>query len=693
VPARRRLVAALSGAAPVIFAVPVLWGIAVSIVRLLGTAHPDLSWATTVNSDAEALYLGMPLHRDPATGYTGQMYTPLFPALVAVLHHLTLWSGWPVVVTVVASLALVAMTARVAFADPGGALAERVLTAAGALGVGAIGWWLVSALDLPLLYAGRADQFAWALALAGLVATACIPPGRRATSLLPAVALLSLAFWAKQNTIAASAAAVLWLGARSLLGDPPLRRALLFAAALAVVNLAVLGVVNLISGGWEWRLNFAMPREHATTPAWMPWVREGLGGLAPAIAFCAAMGLAAALAALPSTRGIRARLAGGGRRRRVAEILLAFAVVGFVAAVYFRRKQGSVDNQFIGVAWALAMLGGSWWATAQRARAGALAAAAVVLAGFALTQVPSFERTANARKVSLPPVAPLATWPEVPVELRDYAASHLLYHPLYSDLNVARQRVLYPNYYNFADLLAAGRQPTYVLHALLDRRFEAVAPFDPANDSYTSGFGKWEQNYLWKLNRVIGARYATAPGVPPGTLARRPGPERDRWMRACFGPFRAGDATWRIAGGGGFWCQQRAGGAIALHETPAAATEVRATAPARRVAGRLRLRLPRGWAELRATTGDAHAWSLRAEAQPQGGVALTVVEDGRATGQAVAPAAADGTVEVTLVPRGEVQRTASGGAQLTVPAAGGDIALTTASDSGLVADLGGLRLH
>jgi hypothetical protein len=684
--ARDRWTATLLRVVPIIFAVPVLWGIAISVVRLLGTPDIDLGWATTVNSDGEAVYLGLPLHQDPSDGYTGQLYTPLFPTVVGALNHLALWTPWPLLLAITASLVLVALAARLAFVDPGGQIAVRALVGLGALGVGALGWWLVSALELPLLYEARADQFAWALALGGLLATARIGAAR---GLVLAIALLSLAFWAKQNTISVSVAAVAWVGLRCALGALPWRRLLWFGAGMVVVNLVVLGILNVISSGWRWELNFVMPSRHAVTPTLAPWIREGLVGMAPAIAFCVGMGIAAAVALPRGGGSVVATLRAGGGRRRVAELLVMFIPIGFALAVYFRRKQGGADNQFLGVTWALVLLGAAWWATAQRRVRGAAVAATVVLAGFALTQIGSFERFAAARSVRVPPVKPAATWGEVPPDLRVYARSHLLYHPVWSDLNVRKQRVLYPNFFNFADLLAAGRQPMYLVNAFLDRRFDGVTPFNPFVDGpYSSAFGKWEENYTWKLNQVIAARYAAAPGMPAEVLARRPGPERDAWMRTCFAPFRAGGVEWRIWHGGGFWCQSEPDGPISMRGTPAPDTELRATERVAAVAGRLRLRLPRGWAELRATEATRD-WTLRAEADPRGLIRLTVVAGDVLLSEQTARPAADGTVTAELAPQGSA---ALRGA-LTVPPGPAELSLVTSADGGLVADLGALRLR
>ena len=120
---------------------------------------------------------------------------------------------------------------------------------------------------------------------------------------------------------------------------------------------------------------------------------------------------------------------------------------------------------------------------------------------------------------------------ELPAPWLDYARSHLMYEQVHADLNVKPQGVVYPNLYNFADLLSVGRQPRYLVDALLDRRFDAVKPIGFASpqellfwEIYASGNGREESSYIWKLNQVIESGYAPAPGLPEGFLARRAGP-------------------------------------------------------------------------------------------------------------------------------------------------------------------------
>ena len=102
--ARARIVRSPLIASPLLFGAPVALGIAVSFVRLLGLRYPYLGWATTVNSDADELYLGHTLYQNPAHGYTGQIYTPLFPTIASLFDRLYLWNGWPLILVIGATV-------------------------------------------------------------------------------------------------------------------------------------------------------------------------------------------------------------------------------------------------------------------------------------------------------------------------------------------------------------------------------------------------------------------------------------------------------------------------------------------------------------------------------------------------------------------------------------------------------------
>lgn len=74
-----------------------------------------------------------------------------------------------------------------------------------------------------------------------------------------ALLLLSAGFWSKQTAGAAALAAGLWIGIALAAGWVTKRRAALFLGLLLFFNLAILALLNAITGGWEWYFNFVLP--------------------------------------------------------------------------------------------------------------------------------------------------------------------------------------------------------------------------------------------------------------------------------------------------------------------------------------------------------------------------------------------------------------------------------------------------
>jgi hypothetical protein len=236
-----------------------------------------------------------------------------------------------------------------------------------------------------------------------------------------------------------------------------------------------------------------------------------------------------------------------------------------------------------------------------------------VLALFALSESDGLRRTLKDANVGVGQKSFDFPVGDLPAALRAFARAHSVYHPVFSDLNVPARHAVYQDYDNIQALLAGGYQPRALVRTLLDRRFDAVYLFDesPSRERFASGYGKWEENYNWKLNQVLRARYGPPPpGLPsavlnarvvldylgayrsPGIRFRRPGPERAAWMRDCFGPFEIGRRSWRIAHGGGFWCRPGGRGSVlTMRGTPAPVSEVRSgRGPA---AGTIGVALPR----------------------------------------------------------------------------------------------------
>ena len=660
-PARASFARSLLGLTPLLFGVPVALGIVISVIRLLGTRYPDLGLATVVNSDAEQLYLGHTLYQDPAHGYTGTIYTPLFPAVTSLLYHIYLWNGWPLLLVIGAGVALATLAARIAYLPAG--RRGRVVRVLGAAGVGGIAYWCVTSIP------GRiddptADEVAWAFALFGLVAVADFgrEPSRR--RVLLAALLLSAGVWAKQTTIGVAVLALAWvfaLAATSLLSR---KAAWLFTAVLAGVNVALLLVLNLLTNGWEFYINFEETPQKALAPfSFTSYARFGLMCCALALVFAGLVWLAAGARAATSRRrssvrsqvraladSLRRLLAADDPTGRRALLLGLYAVFGFVLAVYFLRGQGASANEFIGVVWALGLLGAVGWRVAQRHAGAAAAVGGCVALYFALLQLGSVREVVERPRavldgfdrgsinIIIPPLENAVLWPQISSELRSWAKDHTLYLPVYSDLNVPRGGPLYPNEYNITDKLASGLQPMFLVRALLERRFDAVAPFSfvEFNDEYASGFGKYEENYMWKLNEVIAAGYVVEPELPlpaedfpsppyaysagepekAALLGRRPGPDRAAWMSHCFGPFAAAGASFRIHRGGGFWCSFQPG-RLQLVRAPTPLSEVVTTRPVR-LAGTIAVSLEgRASDKVNLVLEDGHAtWMARVTVPP-----------------------------------------------------------------------------
>jgi hypothetical protein len=630
-----RAIVSLIFVSPLLFGVPVVLGIVRSVANMLGTSYPYLGWATTVNADAAELYLGHTIYQNPADGYTGLLYTPLFPGVVSVLDHLYFWGGWSVLLVIGATVALASLAGRIAYAprSPLPAL-TRLLAAAG---IGGVAYWCLSSMQLPLLAEGRSDEVAWAFALFGLVAVADFGPAPSRQRVVLAALLLTAALWTKQSTIGIAVLAgawVCWLAALLALNRSAAR---LFLSVLGGLNLALLAVLNLLTGGWEFYFNFEMPLAQWTDPHYWPLAVSGLEACELMAGFVGVAWLATTVAAVgncrrSTTASQRRRAAFGGLRKllaaddptgRRALLFGLYTILGFVLAVYFRRKQGTYTNQFIGIVWTLGLFAAVGWRLAQRHINTAVATGGCLALFFALTQVGPIRATAVSAGVYLPPLERVHVWREVPSELRTWAADHTLYSPQFSEINAIRGGPLYPDYYEISDLLAAGRQPMYLVRALLNRSFESVEYF-PFNNLYTSAHGKCEENYLWKLDYVMDARYMKVPELPPGILVRRPGPERAAWMRYCFGPFAVDDASFRIGHGGGFWCSFSPNN-LNLELTRTPLSEVLTTRPVR-AGGTIAIQLSqRASSQVDLVVRErTRRWRVRVAASPAGSRYLTV---------------------------------------------------------------------
>ena len=380
---------------------------------------------------------------------------------------------------------------------------------------------------------------------------------------------------------------------------------------------------------------------------------------------------------------------------RVASLLVLFVIVGAPAAVYFRLKIGSDVNAYIGVVWALGMLGALAYRHARVDTATALVSVVMVVALFGLAQRP----TDAVGGLRIAPLVRTAEYPELPRQLLDYARGHLVYQQVHSDLNVEPQRSIYPSFYGMADLLSTGRQPMFLVDALIERRFDAVAPFrfPEADDRlywdiYASGGGRRESSYFWKLNEVIRHGYAPAPGLPAGYLGRRPGPA-STWLRSCFAPFDLAGQPFVIRAGGGLWCEESAG-VVALRATPAPVSEIHADDPVAAVAGALAVTLARPGTVAVTLSGDGgRGWRIEIRSDRER-LTVRALAQGREVNRAEAALPRSGQVSLAFTNGSLSVGARSGRVTASVPTVErGDLALTASRESGARLDFRRLGLR
>ncbi len=286
---------------------------------------------------------------------------------------------------------------------------------------------------------------------------------------------------------------------------------------------------------------------------------------------------------------------------------------------------------------------------------------------------------------SAPGLYPVMEWGRVSPELRAFAARRSIYDPVSGDPLLDTQGALYPGFDNWYGMVAAGRRPGHLIRALTDRRFDAVAPFDEGkwSEDFASGRGRFEANFVQKLNRVIEAKYARSASVPEGFLARRPGPDPAPWMGRCFGPFPLAGASFSINRGGGFWCRERE--LLTLRETRAAYSDVRSVETVASARGELSIAIPRAGGFNASLEPDGEApLRLLGERLRDGRLTLSALRGDRRVGEW----AVDAASPVALRFDGELGRTPielrAGGRRLgSLPVEG--------LDGGAVLRLGGSR--
>jgi len=214
-------------------------------------------------------------------------------------------------------------------------------------------------------------------------------------------------------------------------------RAASFVGALVALNAAVLVLVVALTSGWAFTFIVEIPARETREQGIVPSTRDLLTSTAGAALFAATVCAAYALSwrRLPT-----------GRYARIAGVLAVFVVVGSLTAVVANTKQGSFSNQFIGVTWALALIGAIAWGHGVTRRGPAVAGAVAILALLARGHIGGVRAwLAETPEIELPPVRSVTDWDPVAPDLRELAVRRSVYHPVYSDLNVGPRREVFPS--------------------------------------------------------------------------------------------------------------------------------------------------------------------------------------------------------------------------------------------------------
>jgi hypothetical protein len=544
----------------VAFGVAIGVGIVGTVWGVVHLSHPAPGHGYTVLNDAIQISTGHWPWQDPANGYVGLIYPPVFSGVVAAFLRLHMWSGWTIVLSILSSLALAAMVAKTAYRRVGtpSATSARVLEAAA---VGLVGLWLVTCSPTPGLD-GFPDPAAWALALGGLLLVPRALTGSRG-AMVAAVVLMTLGFWTKQHAQGAITVAVVWGVMAAVAGVVAWRRVALLTASLAVANVAIFGFLYVTSDGWAYYYIFQMARDHAWGVMPMQILLKGdwqIGWLP--LAFTAVMLMAAGWANVDRRLGWRGRALVQDRDVQQLVLLLLFVICVTPVAIFSQRHQGSTESQLIGPLWGLALLAAfGWRLSGHRLGARIVTGLAVVVLASLSLQFGNSGADEVLKLTGMNRIREAVTithFPQVREDLLAAARDHTVYDWYHVDLGMEGDHV--PSSAIVCDVTAAGLSAGALERDFLTRRYDLVmkAP-RPYSSRSCAGFGKWEANYFWKLNALIDVGYRpNRRRYAADVLERRPGRAPVATLHElarCFAPYRLGGVLFRIGMGGGFWCQ------------------------------------------------------------------------------------------------------------------------------------------
>ena len=288
-------------------------------------------------------------------------------------------------------------------------------------------------------------------------------------------------------------------------------------------------------------------------------------------------------------------------------VMVLFIVIATSLETYFMHKQGAALEHVIGPQWGVAMLLAIGWRAAGAMALTRIGAGLIVVIAATCGVLWGQGRAFGDASWHVPAIVDVQRYPEVSELALVPPKGVTVYHKSFGDLG-RRGDVVPPNY-SVCDMAAAGLPATGFERELASRRWDIVYQIG-AWDAYCSGFGKWEENYFWKLNVLIAAGYETPPSVsvPVSFVVKRTGTQpiaATRRLLHCFAPFRLAGVLFRIGHGGGFWCQRtRSTPRIALDVIPTQTSEIRTDGTVTAISGSLVITMPKG-------EGQAAVWTTK----------------------------------------------------------------------------------
>ncbi|HEX2382477.1 MAG TPA: hypothetical protein VHI95_07570 [Acidimicrobiales bacterium] len=330
---------------PCLIAGPVLAGLAITLGHILVTRYPDLGWPQTIANDGRALATGSALYGNPSRQYTGMLYTPPLPAVLAPLYRLRWWDGWALLISTLSAVGLGTLVAIVA--GSGNRDRARAVRILGGVGVGGLAFWIVTTNPFNAVYTGRVDQVAWLFAFGGLCVLA-LGQAHHWPRTWPAVVLLTAAVWTKQPTATAVVASVIvatWWAASNMMTWKAWRS---FVGGLAAANLAILIGLLAITRGRIWFSIVEIAARKHSDSAVIPYLSE-LARLMAIPMVAVALVIVIAWQAFP-------RLSSKSFGASLLALLVVFLLVDLLPTLISRRQQGGNVNEYLGMMWALGFL-------------------------------------------------------------------------------------------------------------------------------------------------------------------------------------------------------------------------------------------------------------------------------------------------------------------------------------------------